>query len=221
MELGKLKKIIPDKIYKILQRQNIRELRPAQYKAIRQGLFKDKNLLVCTPTASGKTLVAEMIFQNIIINQKQKAIYLVPLKALATEKVKEFREKYGDLFKIGISIGDLDSSDVKLASYDLLIMTSEKLDALLRHNIPWLKNVGCVIIDEIHLLNDPSRGPTLEILITILRKLLQKVQLLGLSATIGNADELAAWLDAKLIEDSWRPVRLDKGVYLDGEISFQ
>ena len=77
-----------------------------------------------------------------------------------------------------------------------------------------------VVVDEIHLLNDPGRGPTLEVLITLLRKTLPTLQLIGLSATIGNPEELAAWLEAKLILDAWRPVRLDKGVYLDGKIAF-
>jgi helicase len=78
-----------------------------------------------------------------------------------------------------------------------------------------------VVVDEIHLLNDASRGPTLEIIITILKKVLRKMQIIGLSATIGNPKELADWLDATLVEDSWRPVKLKKGVYLDGEIEFE
>jgi len=85
---------------------------------------------------------------------------------------------------------------------------------------PWIAGVSTVIIDEIHLLNDPGRGPTLEILITILKRLLKNVQIIGLSATIGNPEELAEWLDAKLVEDDWRPVKLKKGVYLDGKLEF-
>jgi len=78
-----------------------------------------------------------------------------------------------------------------------------------------------LIIDEIHLMNDPSRGPTLEILITILKQVLKKAQIIGLSATIGNPEELAEWLKADLVIDDWRPVKLHKGVYLDGEIEFE
>jgi len=83
-----------------------------------------------------------------------------------------------------------------------------------------LSLVSVIIIDEIHLLNDTNRGPTLEILITILRQLLKKVQIIGLSATIGNSEELAEWLKAELVIDNWRPVKLHKGVYLDGEVEF-
>jgi len=91
---------------------------------------------------------------------------------------------------------------------------------LIRHHAAWLQHVGVVVIDEIHLLNDIGRGPTLEILITILRRLLKNVQIIGLSATIGNPKELAAWLDAKLVIDNWRPVELKKGVMFDGKVKY-
>ncbi|MFH1682792.1 MAG: DEAD/DEAH box helicase, partial [Candidatus Woesearchaeota archaeon] len=195
-------------------------LRPAQSKAIKAGLFEGKNLLICTPTASGKTLIAEMAGVKGIMEGRGKTIYVVPLKALANEKFKEFKEKYSKMFRIAISIGDFDSADPYLVDYDFIFTTSEKLDSLIRHHCPWLKYVKTLIIDEIHLLNDPGRGPTLEILITILRQILAYVQIIGLSATIGNPKELAEWLDANLVLDSWRPVKLEEGVYFDGEVEF-
>ena len=182
--------------------------------------MEGKNLLVCTPTASGKTLIAELAAFKSIIDGKGKAIYIVPLKALASEKYRDFKRKYEKTAKVALSIGDIDSSDSFLAQYDLIVTTSEKLDSLIRHNAPWLSNIATIIIDEIHLLNDAERGPTLEILITILKKLLKNVQIIGLSATIGNAEELAEWLDADLVVDEWRPVKLHKGIYLDGKIEF-
>src|SRR3989338_2677346 len=219
MKLEKIKKNIPEDLYKVLAR-DIEELRPAQEKAIKKGLLDGKSLLVCTPTASGKTLIAELASVKSIIEGKGKAIYIVPLKALATEKYKEFKKRYDRLFKIAISIGDMDSADEYLLDYDFIITTSEKLDSLMRHRAPWLKYVKVVIIDEIHLLNDAGRGPTLEIIITLLKELLKNVQLVALSATIGNPKELSEWLGAGLVEDDWRPVKLHKGVYLDGEIEF-
>ncbi|MBU1111518.1 MAG: DEAD/DEAH box helicase, partial [Nanoarchaeota archaeon] len=150
-----------------------------------------------------------------------KAVYVVPLRALASEKFKDFQRLYGDLFKIALSSGEIDSADSYLAGYDLIITTSEKLDSLLRHRAVWLSSVKVLVLDEIHLLNDAGRGPTLEILITLMRKLLPKLQLIGLSATIGNPEELAKWLDAELVLDHWRPIRLDKGVYFDEQIEFQ
>ena len=120
-----------------------------------------------------------------------------------------------------VNTGDLDSGAEWLAKYNLLILTVEKMDSMLRHHISWINEVSTIIIDEIHLLNDPGRGPTLEILITILRQLLKKAQIIALSPTVGNPEELAEWLKAELVMDNWRPVKLHKGIYLDGEVEFE
>jgi len=212
---------LPKQLHEVFAKQKITEFRPAQQKAIDAGLLQGKNLLVCTPTASGKTLIAEMAAGKAILEGKGKAVYIVPLVALANEKAKSFKARYEGLFKVALSVGDFDSSDPHLMDYDLIICTAEKLDSLIRHHAPWLRFVSVVIVDEVHLLNDVSRGPTLEILITLLRKILSQVQIIALSATIGNPEELATWLGATLVKDDWRPVPLHKGVYLDGKIEFE
>ena len=219
MDFKSIKNDIPKELYEILEKE-ITKLRPAQEKSIKKGLLKGENLLVCTPTASGKTLIAELAALKSIIEGKGKAVYIVPLKALASEKYNDFKRKYNKIAKIALSIGNIDSADPFLADYDLIITTSEKLDSLIRHHAPWLASIATIIIDEIHLLNDAERGPTLEILITILKQLLKDVQIIGLSATIGNAEELAEWLQADLIVDGWRPVKLHKGIYYDGKVEF-
>jgi len=219
MKLKDAKGMIPEDLYDILSKE-IEEFRPSQEKAINHGLLDGKSLLVCTPTASGKTLIAELAGIKSIMEGKGKAIYIVPLKALATEKFKEFKRKYGGFVKIAMSIGDFDSADEYLLEYDFIITTSEKLDSLMRHRTPWLKYVKVVIIDEVHLLNDAGRGPTLEIIITLMKEILKNIQIVALSATIGNPEELAEWLDAELVKDEWRPVKLHKGIYMDGEIEF-
>jgi len=221
MQLAQIKKQLNPEFYNILAEEGIKELRPCQEKALKKGLLDNQSLLVCTPTASGKTLVGEMASLNNIANREGKALYIVPLKALANEKFKDFKRKYEKLAKITMSIGDLDATDPYLEKYDLIICTAEKLDSLIRHKIHWLKDVKTVIVDEIHLMNDPGRGPTLEILITILRHLLKDVQLIGLSATIGNPEELSKWMGAKLVEDTWRPVELKKGILFDGKVEFE
>jgi helicase len=218
MRLEQIKNKLHNTFYKKLEPEII-ELRPAQEKAVDAGLLEGKNLLICTPTASGKTLIAELAMLNAIYNNIGKAIYIVPLKALASEKYKDFSKRYNDL-KVALSIGDNDSSDTFLSEYDLIITTSEKLDSLIRHHSPWLRDVKTIVVDEIHLLNDPGRGPTLEILITLLQKMLKNIQFIGLSATIGNPIELSEWLEAELVEDDWRPVKLRKGVLLNGTIEF-
>ena len=185
--------------------------RPVQEKAFEKGLLERKNILVCSPTASGKTLVAEIALVENAIRMKKIGIYLAPLKALANEKYKEFKKKYPFL-KIGISTGDFDSDDNKLGYYDILFLTAEKADSLIRHKSSWINDKGIVVIDEFHLLNDIKRGPVLEIVITLLKQFLKDVQFIALSATVGNPKEIANWLDANLVYDEWRPVKLKLGI---------
>ncbi len=219
MEITELHDAIPERVYGKLEELGFTELRPAQYKAIEHGLFDDNNLLISTPTASGKTLVAEMAFLNAVYDDAGKAVYIVPLKALAQEKYADFTEDHPEL-DIAMTSGDVDSADTYLKSYDVIIATSEKFDSLLRHRASWIQDVKVLVVDEIHLLNDAQRGPTLEVVITLLQRMLARVQVVGLSATIGNPEEVAEWLDAELVEDEWRPVELRKGIYLDGDVEF-
>ncbi len=211
------KKHIPSSVFTHLEKR-IKTFRPAQAKAIDAGIFDDKNLLICTPTASGKALVAELAIMNAIFHDKGKCVYVAPLRALASEKFNFFKKMH--VFKSVLTSGDVDSDDSYLEKYDLIVTTSEKFDSLIRHKVPWLKQVRVLILDEIHLLNDPKRGPTVEVIITLMKRLSSKLQIIGLSATIGNPQVLADWLGATLVLDSWRPVKLEKGIYLDGEIHF-
>ena len=102
-----------------------------------------------------------------------------------------------------------------------MLVTAEKLDSLLRHSRDFIKDVGLIIIDEIHLLNDESRGPTLEVLITLFKIKFQFIRLIGLSATINNCEELSNWLNAELIYDTFRPVELEHYTYLNQELEQQ
>ena len=193
-------------------------LTPIQEKAVQAGLLEKKSLLICAPTASGKTLVATMAIAATL--GKGKAIYLVPLKALANEKAREYQQWLEHSpYTVTVATGEIDSESNYLSRYDLLILTTEKFDALLRHQLPWLNQVKLVVVDEIHLLNDASRGPTLEIILTLLKARLQP-QVLGLSATIGNPEELATWLGAQLVQDTWRPVPLQQGIHSQGKTEF-
>jgi helicase len=179
-------------------------------------------MVLAIPTASGKTLIAELCMLRSILREHGKCLYIVPLRALANEKYEEFKRKYEQLgIRVGISTGDYDRADPRLASYDILVATSEKVDSLLRHRARWLADaISVAVIDEVHLLNDPDRGPTLEILATRLRQVNPELQILALSATIRNANEIAEWLGAELVESDWRPVPLKKGVFYCNEIRF-
>jgi helicase len=221
MKLSKISKKYPalkKVVNKIQEIDSITALYPPQASAIKAGVLDGKNQVLSIPTASGKTLIAELAMLNEVLHNS-KAVYVVPLRALANEKFEDMKAKYSDFAKIGISTGDFDSKDSSLGEFDILFLTFEKLDSLMRHNPPWLKEIGLAVIDEIHLLDSPNRGPTLEIVTTKLREL--NTQILALSATIENSDELADWLDAKLVESSFRPIKLSRGVYLNGDISFK
>jgi len=222
MKVDELSKFgIPDKYVDKLKEEKISELYQPQADVIRKGLFKERNLILSLPTASGKTLIATMAMLHTLLQNKQhKVVYIAPLVALASEKYKYFKNFFGKDFKVAISVGDLDSSDPWLADYDVIVCTTEKLESLLRHNISWINKVGLIIVDEIHMLNDSSRGPTLEILLTKLMKTVPGAQILGLSATISNADELSRWLNAALVVSDFRPVKLYEGVSFDSKIHF-
>ncbi|MFB6076805.1 MAG: DEAD/DEAH box helicase, partial [Candidatus Nanohaloarchaea archaeon] len=155
---------------------------------------------------------------QILADGDGKALYLVPLKALGGEKYRDYEEFFPD-HDVALSVGDRDSSADYIEAKDLIIMTVEKLDAVLRHGPTWVKDVETVVVDEIHLLDAEGRGPTLEVTLTRLRELME-FQLLGLSATVSNSGEMADWLDADLVESGYRPVDLQEGIYSQGSITF-
>ncbi|RLE49522.1 MAG: extensin, partial [Candidatus Methanomethylicota archaeon] len=177
-------------------------------------------MVLAVPTASGKTLVAELAMTKNVLEKSGKALYLVPLRALASEKYEEFKKYEIAGIKVAISTGDYDSSDPWLANYDIIVVTNEKADSLLRHRASWIEDISIIVADEIHLINDPSRGPTLEVVLARLKQINPEAQIIALSATIRNAEEIAEWLQAKLIKSDWRPVPLRKGVYFKGAIFF-
>lgn len=188
-------------------------LYPPQEEAVKKGLLSEKNIILAMPTASGKTLMAIMAIIK-TLNEGKRAVYLVPLRALADEKYKEFRE-FG--LNVGVSTSDYDNLDYTLKKYSVLILTIERCDSLLRSDTDFFDDFELVIYDEIHLIDSPNRGPTLEIVIS---KLSNK-RIIGLSATISNANEIASWLNASLVKSEWRPVPLIKGVFLNEKIIFE
>ncbi|MFH0906194.1 MAG: DEAD/DEAH box helicase [archaeon] len=208
-----------DIVEKVLSINGFSLLNPVQIEAVK---YLDSNLVIASPTASGKTTIFEIAMIKTILQEGKKAIYISPLKALTYEHYSETKRKYAKEFnlKIGISTGDLDSSSKNLKDYDVLFLTYEKFDSVLRHNPFWIKDIGLLTIDEVHEIGS-DRGATLEILITQIKLNFPKIKLLCLSATIGNSKELASWLSAKLIESSYRPVPLEIGIYYDNKIFFE
>ncbi|MDV3243791.1 MAG: DEAD/DEAH box helicase [Nitrososphaerales archaeon] len=169
---------------------------------------------------SGKTLIALMAaFVKVKVGQR-KVVYLAPLRALASEKYAEFSELSEFGIRTAISTGDYDMSGESLGRADIIVLTNERFDSILRHKVSWLHSVGLFIADEVHLAGNDSRGPTLEMILTKVLHAGLGAQILSLSATISNAKEIAEWLKSKAIELTWRPVPLREGVFDYGRVVF-
>ncbi|ERH00349.1 MAG: superfamily II helicase [Halonotius sp. J07HN6] len=204
MHVGELPLATPHVAH--FERQGIEELYPPQAETVEAGICEGENVLAAIPTASGKTLIAQLA----MLTADGPGLYIVPLRALATEKHATFSELPG--VDVGIATGDYDSPAAELAEHDIVVATSEKVDSAIRNGASWVADSGCVVVDEVHLLGDGGRGPTLEVTLAHLRRLTPGVQLVALSATVANAAEIADWLGAALVESDWRPVDLRTGV---------
>lgn len=221
MKIEKLK--LPESAIEFLKSQGFKKLYPPQADSIKSGLLDGKSILVSAPTASGKTLIAMLGILSYLSKNKGKVIYLSPLRALAAEKFSEFKKlekvALGKKIKVSISTGDFENIEKNLEKSDVLVLTNEKMDSIIRHGAEWVDEIGLVIADEVHLIGDESRGPTLEMILTQLKLLESKPQIVGLSATITNSDEIANWLQCKLVKNDWRPVPLTEGVCDGGEVT--
>ncbi|MBW6451847.1 MAG: DEAD/DEAH box helicase [DPANN group archaeon] len=220
-DVAELYPVLKPVIAAIKTKDKVKTLFPPQELAINSGYLDGKNMLLAIPTSTGKTLISELAMLKVILEQKKKALYLVPLKALAMEKYNNFKDKYESLgLKVVVSVGNFDNQDQWIKDYDIIITSVEKADSLMRHKAPWFDDIGIVVADEIHLLDDSSRGPTLEVVLTKIKSTIN-AQIIGLSATIGNKEELAGWLDAVLVESDFRPVVLFEGVQFDNSLIYK
>ena len=212
---------IHPKIIQALQDNGIKFLRLMQTCAIQQGLFQGGSFFISSPSGSGKTLVGELSALYQIIHRHKKVLFLVPLRAIASEKANYFHQTYGHLnFKTILAVGDQDVRQKDLQEAHLLIMTYEKFDSYLRikEEHPWITEIGGIVIDEVHILGEGRRGARLEALIIRLYNYLTQVQLILLSATVSNPEDLIEWINfldlhhhqpkMQLIYSEKRPVRL-------------
>lgn len=170
-------------------------------------------------TASGKTLIGELAGIPRALNGR-KFIYLTPLVALANQKYRDFKKRYEQLgLKVSIRVGmsrikakeELIIKDESFQDADIIVGTYEGLDFILRSGrSAELGEIGTVVIDEIHTLDNPERGSRLNGLIKRLEMLFPDVQMIGLSATVKNPREIAEEFQMKLVEYNQRPVPLDR-----------
>ena len=161
-------------------------------------------------------MVGEVCAIHNIFQKFGKSIYLVPFKALATEKYFHFKKSYERFgVKVELSIGDYSVEDSKLEKADIIVTTYEKMDSILRnfYDKDWIFDISTIIIDEIHIIGESDRGPRLESLIVRLNEFLHNPQIIGLSATIANPEFFNSWLSSlgnrtALIKSDFRPVPL-------------
>ncbi len=204
---------VPDGVAAHFADAGIEELYPPQAAAVEAGVLEGESVVASVPTASGKTLIAQLGMLAAIADSDGMALYIVPLRALASEKAAEFErlETFG--LDVAVSTGNYESDGDWLGNADIVVATSEKVDSLIRNGADWIGDLACVVADEVHLVDDRSRGPTLEVTLAKLRSRVAALQVIALSATIGNADEIATWLDAELVDSEWRPIELRTGVH--------
>ena len=208
-------------VINFLKSEGYEELFEPQEQSVKAGLFDDKkNFLITIPTASGKTLIAMLAILSHLSKHKTKVIYLTPLRALTSEKFEEFKKleklNLGRKIKVVLSTGDSKEKKEKLEDADVIFLTNESMDANMAFQQDWIYDIGLVVSDEIHLIGDDTRGPTLEIVLTRLRSGFigkNPPRIIGLSATISNSNELAEWLDCQLVESTFRRVPLSEAVY--------
>lgn len=210
---------IPDpRIIETLKKRKIDGLRSIQMAAIELGLFFRQNFLICTASGSGKTLIGELAIAYSALNKFGKGIYLVPYKAIAVEKYHLFKNEYGPYgLKVALCSGASETEAEELADASIIVTTYEKLDSILRSatfgGMKWIHSISSVVIDEIHVMGEPGRGPRLESLIIRLTEKISAVQIIALSATIANPEFFADWLGKLgkpfiVIKSDYRPIPL-------------
>ncbi len=178
------------------------------------GLLRGESLLVSAPTASGKTLLAELAALS-KISRGRWALYLVPTRALAEQKAREFKERYRHTgVQIACSTRDRREDDEAILKGEihLAVVVYEKAFSLLTRQAMMLARLGVVIADEVQLLGDANRGGAVDLFLTRWKRALVRPQLLALSAVLGNAGQIAEWLGVQVHESETRPVPLREGV---------
>ena len=213
---------VPPEILALWRKGESEELLPLQEMIVkRHGLFGEENLLVQAPTSSGKTFIGEMAAIQAALRRK-KVVYLVPLKALAEEKYRDFVEKYARYgLEVIISTRDRREFDRALenGNFSIAVVVYEKLAQLLVRRPERIEEIALVVADELEILADPDRGGMAEVLLT--RILQTKARLIGLSAVLGDAERLAEWLRGRLVAYERRPVELRYGVLHEGVFRYR
>jgi ATP-dependent RNA helicase HelY len=186
---------------------------PFQLRAM-EALEAGESVLVAAPTGAGKTVVAEFAVER-ALSRHRKAFYTTPLKALSNQKFGDFVRRYG-----GSRVGLLTGDNTINPEAPVVVMTTEVLRNMLYEGSPTLEGLETVVLDEVHYLQDPSRGPVWE---EVLIHLPLSVAVVCLSATVSNAEEFGEWIGAlrgptRVVIEERRPVPLENLYMVDGEL---
>lgn len=176
---------------------------PIQTQMFHTGYHSDRNMLIGAPTGSGKTICAEICMHRLFrAHPGKKVIYIAPLKALARERLQAWSRptSFRGIGRTTIEMtGDATPDARSLKRADILVTTPEKWDGVSRswQQRGYVRQVGLVIIDEIHMLGQ-DRGPVLEVIVSRMRYISAQtkaaVRIVGLSTALSNASDLADWL---------------------------
>ncbi|HJY79815.1 MAG TPA: DEAD/DEAH box helicase [Candidatus Binatia bacterium] len=215
---------LPDTLLDIWTQQQGEFLLPVQEVAVqRYGLFEGRSLVISSPTSSGKTFVGEMAAMRATFAGK-RVLYLTPLRALAEEKYQTFLSRYG-AYGVKVVVATRDrrefDRDIEQGDFHLAVLVYEKLSQLLVRHPQLLRSVALVVVDELQMLGDPERGPGLELSLAKLLASEPRPQLLGLSAVLREAQQVADWLEADLLFQDDRPVELYRGVLLGDRFRYK
>jgi len=218
---------IPFYAANIWEKYYSRDLLPLQEEAVRNFGALDcddnNNLLVIAPPSSGKSFLGEMATIAHLTYQK-KCIYLAPFRFYAEEKYSHFKNLYsacGAETIISTRNRQKDDSRIIQGDYKLVVMDFEKFNYFLLMYPKFLTDVSLVIIDEMQIIDDPRWGPLLEEMIDLLlKKDLENLRIIALSAHVENQDILLKWFPAHLLISYPQPVEMRKGVVREGVFKY-
>ena len=170
-----------------------------------ESLVRGESVVVSAPTGAGKTLIAEAAV-HLAIQQGKRAFYTTPIKALSNQKFQELSKIYG-ADQVGLLTGDNSIN----GQASVVVMTTEVLRNMIYQEDADLEQVAFAVLDEVHYLQDPVRGPVWE---EIIIHAPPNIRLVCLSATIANAGELSDWVrerrgESRLVVETERPVPLE------------
>lgn len=218
---------LPDSILQKYQERNVSSMFQWQVECLNlEGVMKNSvNLVYSAPTSAGKTLVAEILAIKTVLERKKKVLFILPFVSVVREKMFYFQDI---LSTNGVRVEGFMGSYNPPGGFQkvqIAICTMEKANNLINRMLEEnsLLDIGAVIIDEMHLLGDSSRGYLLELLLTKLKYMTTKdttlkIQIIGMSATLPNLNTLAQWLNAKLYTTTFRPIPLEERVLVNSEI---